>query len=174
MCYKSLPPNVSFLYGPLNSQYAPMEREKVQMCKKVQEDEEVEQPDDGASKIEQQGEESLDVKGTLPMAISQVKAPVDESKDTTGQIASHKEQGNRRRNRRSRAEITDHTSAEETKAEANVEESGDNNKNVQVYIKRLVATVAGLFTRGRQNITVDGISYLCGIPIEKKCNKKTI
>ncbi len=75
---------------------------------------------------------------------------------------------------RSRTEITDHTTTEETNAEANVEESGDDNKNVQVYIKGSVATVAGLFARGRQNITVDGISYLCGVPIEKKCNKKTI
>jgi hypothetical protein len=174
MCYKSLPPNVSFLYGLLNAEYAPKEREKVQRCKKVQEEEEEEQPEDGASKIEQQGEESLDVKGTLCMTISQVKALVDESKDTKGQIASHRYRGNRRRNKRSRTEITDHTTAEETNAEANVEESGDNNKNVQVYIKRSVATVVGLFTKGRQNITVDGISYSCGIPIEKKCNKKTI
>ncbi len=55
-----------------------------------------------------------------------------------------------------------------------MEESGDDNKNVQVYVKGLVATVAGLFMRGRQHITVDGISYSCGIPIEKKCNKITI
>jgi hypothetical protein len=70
MCYRSLPPNVSFLYRPLNAKYTPKEREKVQRCKKVQEEEEEEQPEDGASKIEQQGEESLDVKGTLHMAIS--------------------------------------------------------------------------------------------------------
>ena len=144
------------------------------MCKKVQEEEEEEQLEDGASKIEQQGEESLDIKGTLCMAISQVRAPVDEFKDTKRQIVSHRYRGNRRRNKRSRTEITDHTTTEEIDVEANVEKSGDNNKKVQVYIKGLVATVAGLFTRGRQNITVDGISYSCGIPIEKKRNKKTI
>ncbi len=32
MCYKSLPPNVSFLYGPLHAKYAPKEREKVCVC----------------------------------------------------------------------------------------------------------------------------------------------
>ncbi len=105
------------------------------------------------------------------MAISQVKAPVDESKDTNGKIASHKYCDNRRRNKRSRTEIADHTTTEEINAEVNVEESGDNNKNVQMYIKGSVATVAGLFMRGRQNITVDGISYSCGIPIEKKHKK---
>jgi hypothetical protein len=106
------------------------------------------------------------------MAISQVKAPVDESKDTKGKIASHRYCGNRRRNTRSRTEITDHTTAEETNAEVNVEESVYNNKNVQVYIKGLVTTVAGLFTRGRQNITVDGISYSCGVQIEKNRKRK--
>jgi hypothetical protein len=74
--------------------------------------------------------------------------------------------------KRSRTEISDHTTAEETNAKANVEESGDNNKNVQVYIKGSVATVAGLFTRGRQNITVDGISYSCGVLIENNATKK--
>ncbi len=81
-----------------------------------------EQLEDDASKIEQQGEESLDVKGTLRMAISQVKALVDESKDTKGQITSNRYRGNRMRNKGSRTEITDHTTTEETNAEANVEE----------------------------------------------------
>jgi hypothetical protein len=65
MCHKSLSPNVSFLHGPLNAEYAPKEREKVQRYKKVQEEEEEGQPEDGASKIEQQGKENLEVNGTL-------------------------------------------------------------------------------------------------------------
>ncbi len=28
MCYKSLPPNVSFLYGPLNAKYTPRKRRR--------------------------------------------------------------------------------------------------------------------------------------------------
>ncbi len=57
-------------------------------------------------------------------------------------------------------------------SEANVKENGEDNENVKVYIKGVVATVADLFTGGRQNITVEGIRYSSGIPIETTYKKK--
>ena len=39
VCFNSLPPNVSFLYGPLDAEYAPKERKKVERRKKAQEEE---------------------------------------------------------------------------------------------------------------------------------------
>ena len=50
VCFNSLPPNVSFLYGAIDAEYAPKERKKAERKKKVQEveidDEEDEQPED--------------------------------------------------------------------------------------------------------------------------------
>lgn len=51
VCFNSLPPNVSFLYGAIDAEYAPKERKKAERKKKVQEeendaDEEEEQPED--------------------------------------------------------------------------------------------------------------------------------
>ncbi len=46
--------------------------------------------------------------------------------------------------------------------------------NIEVLVKGKVATVWDLFTRERKNIKVDGISYLSGIAIETRHNKKII
>ncbi len=90
-CFNSLPPNVSFLLGPLDIYYTPKEREKVKRCKKAKEEEskneyEEEQPEDVASRIQQQGQESQHIDGTLRAAKSQVKALVNASKITEGQM----------------------------------------------------------------------------------------
>ncbi len=80
----------------------------------------------------------------------------DEEEIEVAKIESHR--------KRSRKDIS----------EANVKENGEDNKNVKVYIKGAEATIADLFTGGRQNITVEGISYSCGIPIETTYNKTTV
>ncbi len=85
VCFNSLPPNVSFLLGPLYTEYAPKEREKIMRHKKAMEEEsknkwEEEQPEDVASRIQQQGQETQDINGTLQVVISQVNAPIDASK----------------------------------------------------------------------------------------------
>ncbi len=42
------------------------------------------------------------------------------------------------------------------------------NDDVHVYVKgQKLATVSNLFMNHRQNITVDGITYLCGVPKKK-------
>ncbi|KAL3791862.1 hypothetical protein ACHAW5_002913 [Stephanodiscus triporus] len=60
VCFNSLPPNVSFLYGPLDAEYAPKERKKVERRKKAQEEEseneEEEQPED----VDQAGQKKSD------------------------------------------------------------------------------------------------------------------
>jgi hypothetical protein len=50
------------------------------------------------------------------------------------------------------------------------------NGGVHVYVKgQKLAMVEDLFmNHHRQNITVEGITYLCGIPMEKKHNGKPI
>ncbi len=39
VCFNSLPPNVTFLLGPLYTKYAPKEREMVMRCKKANKEE---------------------------------------------------------------------------------------------------------------------------------------
>jgi hypothetical protein len=60
VCFNSLPPNVSFLYGPLDAEYVPKERKKVERRKKAQEEEseneEGEQPED----VDQAGKKKSD------------------------------------------------------------------------------------------------------------------
>ncbi len=75
VCFNSLPPNVSFLLGPLYTKYAPKKREKVMRHEKETEEErknkwEEEQPEDVASRIHKQGQETSDINGTLQAAIS--------------------------------------------------------------------------------------------------------
>ncbi len=49
------------------------------------------------------------------------------------------------------------------------------NNDVHVYVKgQKLATVLDLFMSHRQNITVDGITYSCGVPKEKKHKAKPI
>jgi hypothetical protein len=85
VCFNSLTPNVSFLLGPLYTKYTPKKREKVMKHKKKTEEEsknkwEEEQPEDVASRIHKQGQETSNINGTLQPTISQVNARVDASK----------------------------------------------------------------------------------------------
>ncbi|KAL3806541.1 hypothetical protein ACHAXA_006594 [Cyclostephanos tholiformis] len=63
VCFNSLPPNVSFLYGPLDAEYAPKERKKAERRKKTREEEseneEEEEPEDvdQAGKMKSNGNE---------------------------------------------------------------------------------------------------------------------
>ncbi len=60
VCFNSLPPNVSFLYGPLDAEYAPKERKKAERRKKApeaeSENEEEEEPED----VDQKGKMKSD------------------------------------------------------------------------------------------------------------------
>ncbi len=126
VCFNSLPPNVSFLLGPLDAEYAPKEREKVMRRTEAKEEEsnnkyEEEQPEDIASWIQQQGQETQDINGTLQAAISQVKAPVDASnideekmdqRDMVGESNTlemlQRSGRNRRREKRRKKQIRSH------------------------------------------------------------------
>ena len=47
------------------------------------------------------------------------------------------------------------------------------NIDVHLYVKgQKLALALDLFMNHRQNITVDGITYLCGVPLEKKHKEK--
>ncbi len=63
---------------------------------------------------------------------------------------------------------------ERKEGNGNVDEGEEEtlNDDVHVYVKgQKLAMVGDLFINHRQNITVDGITYLCGVPIAKKCKE---
>ncbi len=98
----------------------------------------------------------------------------EDGKEET-EVAKKKSNRKRKRNneRSRKKKLTTEITSEEN-AETNVKENGEEDKNVEVYIKGKVATIADLFTEERKNIKVDGINYSGGIAIETRCNKKII
>ena len=60
VCFNSLPPNVSFLYGPLDAEYAPKERKKVERRKKAQEEESANEEEEEPEDVDQGGKKKSD------------------------------------------------------------------------------------------------------------------
>jgi hypothetical protein len=60
VCFNSLPPNVSFLYGPLDAEYAPKERKKVERRKKAQEEESANEEEEEPEDVDQTGKKKSD------------------------------------------------------------------------------------------------------------------
>ncbi len=60
VCFNSLPPNVSFLYGPLDAEYAPKERKKVERRKKMVEAESENEEEDEPEDVDQKGKTKSD------------------------------------------------------------------------------------------------------------------
>ncbi len=74
VCFNSLPPNISFLLGLFYTKYAPKERETVMRHKKETEEESKnewgeEQPEDVASRIHKQGQDTSDNNRITPIRV---------------------------------------------------------------------------------------------------------
>ena len=170
VCFRSLPPNVYFLHGPLECVWLTVDDDKEENEVVIGLDKDFEEGEvinAGVSDTDSDYVDDVDNDGG-----SETDERVDKGSKEK-EVVRGKSNMKRKRTRKGggRKNTTTSKRTDQQRSESNGEETSN---DVEVHIKGKVATVRDLFTRERKNIKIDGISYSSGIAIETRRNKKII